>query len=291
MSGTIRLGTAGWVYEPWRGSFYPEGLPQKQELGFASKALGAIEINATFYSHQKAASFASWASQTPEGFVFSVKGHQLVTHLKKLKDVEVPLANFFASGVLALGGKLGPFCWQLPGNLTYAPDRIEAFLQLLPKTPEALLALARRSDERLKQPPFLELGAISRVRHAIEVRHASFARPEFVAQLRAHDVALVTADTAEWPFADQTAEFSYARLQGAPGKECYQAAELDARAAWLRAWADGRPVADAPCLTAPQSEPPPRDVFAFFVSTDKENAPGNARRVMARLGLRGPGEA
>ena len=142
MAGTIRLGTAGWVFEPWRQSFYPKGLPQKQELSYAAARLGNIEINATFYSHQKAASFANWASQTPENFVFTVKGHQLVTHLKKLKDVEIPLANFFASGVMALGSRLGAFCWQLPSNLGYDEARLEAFLSLLPKTPEALVALA-----------------------------------------------------------------------------------------------------------------------------------------------------
>jgi uncharacterized protein YecE (DUF72 family) len=289
MVGTIRLGTAGWVYAPWRDNFYPKGLKQKDELAYASARLGNIEINATFYSHQKAASFQNWAAATPDGFVFPVKGHQLVTHIRRLKDVAIPLANFFASGVLALGSKLGPFCWQLPGNSKYDPDRMEAFLGLLPHTPAALLALAGKA-EGLKTEPWLDTTGISKVRHAIEVRHESFATPRFIEQLRANNVALVVADTAEWPYIDQTADFAYARLQGAPGAERYTPDERDVRGRWLKAWAEGHPVAEGRYVTVPEASAPPRDVFAFFVSTDKDNAPHNARAVMAQLGLVGPGE-
>ena len=289
MTGTIRLGTAGWVYEPWRDNFYPKGLKQKDELGWSSARLGNIEINATFYSHQKAASFQNWAAATPETFVFSVKGHQLVTHIKRLKDVEIPLANFFASGVLALGSKLGPFCWQLPGNAKYDPDRVDTFLGLLPQTPEALAALASKS-EGLKNEPYLDITGVTKVRHAIEVRHESFATPKLIEQLRAHNVALVVADTAEWPYIDQTADFAYARLQGAPGAEGYSADERTIRGNWLKAWAEGKPVTDGRYVIAPEASPQPRDVHAFFVSTDKDNAPHNARAVMAQLGLNGPGE-
>lgn len=287
MAGTIRLGTAGWVFEPWRKSFYPDGLKQKDELAYSSARLGNIEINATFYSHQKSQSFQNWASQTPDGFVFTVKGHQLVTHIKRLKDVELPLANFFASGVMALGAKLGAFCWQLPGNSSYDEARMEAFLALLPPTPEALLTLAGKADG-LKNPPFVDATGIGKVRHAIEVRHKSFADERFIAQLRAHNVALVVADTADWPYLDQTADFSYARLQGAPGQESYSVAQRDIRAGWLKAWSEGKPVADGPYVTAAEATPPQRDVFAFFVSTDKEHAPDNARAVMATLGLKRP---
>jgi uncharacterized protein YecE (DUF72 family) len=277
------------VYEPWRDNFYPQGLKQKDELGWSSARLGNIEINATFYSHQKAASFQNWAAATPDDFVFSVKGHQLITHIRRLKDVEVPLANFFASGVLALGEKLGPFCWQLPGNARYDADRVQTFLGLLPHTPDALLALAGKS-EGLKTDPFLDATGVTRVRHAIEVRHESFAAPAFIEQLRAHNVALVVADTAEWPYLDLTADFAYARLQGAPGADSYTPDERTVRGGWLKAWAEGRPVADGRYLTAPEVSPPPRDVHAFFVSTDKDNAPHNARAVMTQLGLVGPGE-
>lgn len=287
MAGTIRLGTAGWVFEPWRKGYYPEGLKQKDELAYSSARLGNIEINATFYSHQKASSFENWAAQTPHGFVFTVKGHQLVTHIKRLKDVELPLANFFASGVMALGEKLGPFCWQLPGNAKYDPERMGTFLSLLPQTPEALVELAQKTDYG-KNPPYLDASGISRVCHAIEVRHESFADERFIAQLRAHNVAMVVADTADWPYTDQTADFSYARLQGAPGKESYSVEERAVRAGWLRDWSEGRP-GDGPRVAA-AAEGAPRDVFAFFVSTDKEHAPDNARAVMAELGLKGPGE-
>lgn len=289
MAGTIRLGTAGWVFEPWRKSFYPEGLKQKDELSYSSARLGNIEINATFYSHQKATSFENWASQTPDDFVFTVKGHQLVTHIKRLKDVELPLANFFASGVMALGKKLGPFCWQLPGNSKYDAERMKTFLGLLPQTPEALVALATKSDYG-KNPPYLDASGITKVRHAIEVRHESFADPRFIAQLRAHNVALVVADTVEWPYTDQTADFAYARLQGAPGAESYTPDQRTERAGWLKSWSEGKSASGAPLVAEAADTGAGRDVFAFFVSTDKEHAPDNARAVMATLGLKGPGE-
>jgi uncharacterized protein YecE (DUF72 family) len=284
----IRLGIAGWVFDEWRGEFYPEGLKQKEELAYASRHLGAIEINSTFYSHQKEQSFRNWAAETPEDFVFSVKGHQLITHIKRLKDVELPLANFFASGVLALGKRLGPFCWQLPPNLKYDTGRMETFLKLLPKDVDALLALAG-NNVGLKNAAFLDASGITQVRHAIEVRHESFAVPEFIELMRAHNVALVTADTAEWPTTDVTADFAYCRLQGAPGKDRYEPAEIDTRAKWLDAWSKGE-VADAPTVI-PAAKGKPKDVFAFFVSTDKKHAPRNAMKVMEKLGIAPPVDA
>lgn len=284
MVGTIRTGMAGWVFEDWRGgAFYPKGLKQKDELAWASRAVTAIEINSTFYSNQKAASFANWAAQTPPGFRFTVKGHQLVTHLKKLKDVEVPLANFFASGVLALGERLGPICWQLPGNLTYNPERLETFLKLLPMTGKAAIALGKKHDERIPEP-FLKADGIGDIRHAIEVRHASFAEPQFIDMLRAHNVALVTADSADWPTLDQTADFSYLRLQGAPGKDRYAPADLDAWAKRLKGWAEGKAGKDSPLIAKP-APAAARDVFCFFVSTDKPNAPRNALAIAEKLGI------
>jgi uncharacterized protein YecE (DUF72 family) len=282
----VRLGIAGWVFDEWRGEFYPAGLKQKEELAYASRHLGAIEINSTFYSHQKAQSFLNWAAETPDDFMFTVKGHQLITHIKRLKDVELPLANFFASGVLALGKRLGAFCWQLPPNLKYDKARLETFLALLPKDRDALLALAGK-HQGLKNEPYLDASEIDRVRHAIEVRHESFANPQFIELMRAHNVALVTADTAEWPTTDVTADFVYCRLQGAPGKEQYEPAEIDSRAGWLEAWSKGEIAADAPIVT-PAAKAGPRDVFAFFVSTDKKHAPRNAMMVMQKLGLAAP---
>lgn len=288
LAGTIRLGIAGWNFPDWRGEFYPKGLPQKQELHYASRALGSVEINSTFYSHQKPESFAAWAAATPENFRFSVKGHQFVTHIKRLKDAATPLANFFGSGLLALGRKLGPFVWQLPPNLAFDADRLDAFLALLPQTPEALLALAARADEKLKRPPFLDAEGITTVRHALEVRHDSYANPAAVALLRRYNVALVTADTAEWPSRDITADFAYLRLQGAPGADHYDEADLDRWAVRLHALAAGEPPTDGPLVDATPIERRPRDVFAYFVSTDKVHAPRNARAVMQRLGLEPP---
>lgn len=279
--GIVRTGTAGWVFAPWRGAFYPAGLPQKQELAYASAQLGAIEINATFRALQKPQSFRNWAGQTPEGFVFSIKGPQLVTHIKRLRDVETPLANFFASGPLALGSRLGPFVWQLPPNLAYDPDRIEAFLALLPKTPAEAGALAGRHEPWMQEAATGTDG-IAAIRHAIEVRHQSFATPDFVARLRRHNVALVAADTAEWPTLDVTADFVYCRLQGAPGRDGYEPDDLARWATRLAAWAEGRPPGDGSFI-ADQPEARPRDVFAFFVSTDKLHAPANAMAVAGML--------
>ena len=288
-TGTIRIGIAGWTFEPWRGEFYPKGLPQKQELAFASAALRTIEINSTFYGTQKPASFISWAEQAPPSFVFTVKGPQLVTHILKLRKAETPLANFFASGPLALGARLGPFVWQLPPNLSFDAERIETFLALLPKDPDDAARLARSHDERLKAPAFATADGVSTIRHAMEVRHLSYADPAFLALLRKYNVALVTADTTAWPTQDLTADFAYARLQGPPeaDRESYAEAELDGWAARLAAWSDGKPAPLGPLVAAAES-PKPRDVFAYFVSTDKVHAPKNAQAIMQRLKLAPP---
>ncbi len=283
MAGRIRTGIAGWVFPGWRkGVFYPEGLAQKEELSYASRALTTIEINSTFYSHQKAESFETWAAQTPDDFVFPVKGHQAITHIKRLKEVETPLANFLASGPLALGKRLGPFVWQLPPNMKFDPGRIETFLELLPHDADSLVSLASKHDERTKAP-FLDATDIDVVRHAIEVRHESFAEMAFVEMMRAHNVAIVIADTAGWPTMDATADFVYCRLQGAPGKDRYEAADLDRLAARCRTWSQGLPMTDGPFIAAPETSPKPREVFAHFVSTDKEHAPANAMALAGRL--------
>jgi len=256
MAGKIRAGMAGWIFEDWRkGKFYPEGLKQKEELHFASRHVTAIEINATFYRNQKRESFEAWAAETPEDFVFTVKGNQAVTHIKRLKDVEQPVELFFNS-VTALGKRLGAVCWQLPPNFKYDLARIEKFFGLLPKT----------------------------VRQAIEVRSKSFATAEFVELLRAHNVALVTADTTDWPWLDQTADFTYCRLQGPPGGDHYTPHELNAWADRFKALSSGKTITGE--LIAPMAgAQPQRDVFAFFVSMDKGNAPGNAMTIQQRLGI------
>jgi uncharacterized protein YecE (DUF72 family) len=286
-TGAIRIGIAGWNFADWRGPFYPKGLPQKQELAFASRALGAIEINSTFYGHQKAESFAAWAAETPAGFRFSVKGHQGITHIKRLKDVREPLCFFFGSGVLNLRERLGPFVWQLPPNFAFNAERLEAFFALLPQTPAALREMAgeARSDTRTL---VADVEGIATVRHAIEVRHKSFGDPAFVALLEKYNIALVTADTAEWPYMDVTADFAYLRLQGAPGSDHYAEADLDRWAARLKALAEGAALPEGTFIGEPAGDGRPRDVFAYFVSTDKVHAPANATAVMRRLGIEPP---
>ena len=287
--GEVRIGIAGWVFEPWRGEFYPQGLKQKEELAFASSALRTIEINATFYSTQKPSSFRNWAAQTPDDFVFTLKGPKFITHQIKLKDAGAALADFFASGPLALGAKLGPVCWQLPPNLRFDPERFESFFSLLPQTAVAAAELARGHSPRIKEP-HLDAAGVAKVRHAVEVRDVSFADPAFLALLRRHNIALITADTVDWPYADTTADFAYARLQGPPvdaEEPAYSQTDLDALAARIRAWQAGQsPV--APQVAPEAATRPVGDVFAFFVHTDKVHAPRNAQALMARLGVAAP---
>lgn len=288
----IRIGVSGWTYPPWRGNFYPEKLRQADELAFASRQFPAIEINGTFYGLQVPKSFLDWQAATPDGFVFAIKGSRFITHIRRLKDVETPLANFFASGVLALGDKLGPILWQFPPNFSYEPDRFEAFLSLLPHDGGAAARLAARHDSRLRADPWLDARGVGPVRHAIEIRNESFRDPRFVAQLRRHNVALVTADTVAWPLLmDLTADFVYCRLHGS--RELYNSgytpAELDRWAARLDAWAGGRPMRDGNFVTAPLDDGRRRDVFLFFDNTDKLKAPDDARALMQRLHVEAKG--
>lgn len=275
MLGHVRTGTAGWVFAPWRGTFYPEGLPQKNELAYASSRLGTIEINATFRATQKPDSFAKWAGQAREGFVFSIKGPQLITHIKRLKNCTQEIANFFASGPLALGPKLGPFVWQLPPHLSYNRDVLTGFLELLPRTPEQYVALASTADGRLKTPPYLSTEGVGSIRHAIEMRNASFDVPEVNQLLGQFNVARVIADTAENPSRDLTADFAYCRLQGPPrgDGEGYHIGDLAEWAMTAQHWADSG-----------------KDVFAYFVHEDKLHAPANAIALRKALKITLPGD-
>jgi uncharacterized protein YecE (DUF72 family) len=272
-----RIGISGWTYPPWRRVFYPDGLPHRRELEFASRQVGSIVINGTFYALQRPESFRAWVEQTPDQFVFSVKGGRFITHLKKLRDVDTALANFFACGVLALGPKLGPLLWQLPPNFGYDAERVEAFLSLLPHTTAVAAELAAQHDDRVDDRAWVTTDADRPVRHAIEVRHASYETPSFLALLRAHGVAAVTADTAgKWPMIEeQTADFSYVRLHGA--EELYSSGYsdegLDTWAAKVRAWGQDR------------------DVFVYFDNDVKVHAPFDAMGLMRRLGLDPEGDA
>jgi uncharacterized protein YecE (DUF72 family) len=290
MTSTVRIGISGWRYAPWRGVFYPTGLPQRRELEHASRHLGTIEINGSFYALQRPESYQAWRAEVPEGFVFSVKGGRFVTHMKKLADVEVPLANFFASGVLALGPALGPVLWQLPPTLGYDPDRLARFFDLLPRTTAAAAELAGRHDERLDDRAFTTTEADRPLRHVLEVRHASFETPEFPALLREHGIGLVVADTAgRWPYLeDVTADLVYVRLHG--DSELYVSGYDDpALARWaarVRAWAAGGEPEDARRLGPPAAPAPGgRDVYVYFDNDVKVRAPVDAMALAARLGV------
>ncbi|MFS0700333.1 DUF72 domain-containing protein [Cellulomonas sp. 179-A 4D5 NHS] len=291
-SGQVRIGISGWRYAPWRGEFYPRGLPQRRELEWASRHLGSIEINGSFYSLQRPDSYRAWCADTPDGFVFSVKGPRFVTHLKKLAGVETAVANFFASGVLALGDRTGPVLWQLPPNLGFDADRLARFFDLLPRSTAAAAVLAAGHDDKIPEGRALTTVEEDRpLRHVLEVRHATYLDPAFPELLRAHDVGLVVADTAgTWPhLEDVTSDVVYVRLHG--DSELYVSgyddAALDAWAAKVRAWSTGTPPPDGPRLTPPAPDRP-RDVFVYFDNDVKVRAPFDAMALARRLGVAPP---
>lgn len=270
MSG-VYVGISGWRYPAWRGSFYPAGLPQRRELEHASRRMSSIEINGSFYSLQRPTNYQQWAAQTPDDFVFSVKGGRFITHFKKLAGVDTALANFFASGPLALGAKLGPILWQLPPTLPFHRDRLEAFFGLLPRTTSQAAAIASRHDERMAGRAWTVTDAERPVRHALEVRHPSYHDPAFLALLRESGIAVVIADTAgKWPlFEAVTTDFGYVRLHG--DEELYVSGysdvALDAWAQKIKTWA-----AES------------RDVFVYFDNDVKVRAPFDAMALARRLG-------
>jgi uncharacterized protein YecE (DUF72 family) len=287
--GSVRVGISGWRYAPWRGVFYPKGLPQRSELEYASSVLSTVEINGSFYSLQRPTSYQQWRAETPEDFVFSVKGGRFITHMKKLAGVETAVANFFASGVLALGDKLGPILWQLPPNLGYDPDRLAAFFTLLPRTTMQAAQLAEGHDERLTDRSWTVTDADRPIRHALEVRHSTYEKAEFVELLRAHDIGLVVADTAgKWPFIeDVTSDLIYVRLHGSEELYVsgYDDASLDRWAEKIRHWVAGQDAPGARTLGAPATpRPEGRDVFVYFDNDVKVRAPFDAMSLAAKLG-------
>ncbi|XVS66288.1 DUF72 domain-containing protein [Actinosynnema sp. CA-299493] len=270
MAGEVRIGTSGWVYPTWRGAFYPKGLVQRRELEHISRLMSSVELNGSFYSLQRPSSYQAWARQTPEDFLFAIKGGRFITHLKQLRDVEVPLANFFASGMLALGPKLGPVLWQLPPTTAYDPDRLTTFFDLLPRTTTAAAELAERHDERLSPDrAWTTTDADRPLRHALEVRHPTFQVPEFHDLLRAHGIALVVSHSAgRFPYLeDVTADFAYVRLHGnqALYVGSYTDDELDEWSAKIREWATGH------------------DVHVYFDNDTDAAAPHDAVRLTERL--------
>ncbi len=277
-----RIGISGWRYAPWRGVFYPPGLPQRRELEFAAGQFDTIELNGSFYSLQSPKSFRRWREETPPEFVFSVKGPRYVTHMLRLRHSRVALANFFASGVLALEHKLGPVLWQLPERHVFDSASLEEFLAMLPHTTAEAVALAAEHDEKVDGRAFLEPGAHRQLRHALEVRSESFADERCYEILRRHRVALVVADTAHrWPmFTEVTADFVYVRLHGAEELYAsgYSEERLDHWAAQIREWGSG----------ASRPDGLGRDVYVYFDNDTKVRAPFDALALRAKLDA--PGE-
>lgn len=285
----IHIGLSGWRYASWRGKFYPRGMPQREELAFVSGSFSTLELNGSFYSLQRPASYQNWRAQTPKDFVFSVKGSRYITHMLRLDHMEAALANFFASGVLALGPKLGPILWQLPPRLAYDAARIDHFLSLLPHDGRSAVALAQRHDDRVSGRAFLQAPRGLRIRHALEVRHPSFEDAGFISALRRHGVAEVVADTAKrWPLVeDITADFVYVRLHG--DEELYASGysphALDNWAARIDAWHHGRQLKGAKLASDQAARRGMRDVFCYFDNDAKVHAPFDASALAQRLGV------
>jgi uncharacterized protein YecE (DUF72 family) len=261
---TIRIGIGGWTFEPWRGTFYPEGLAQKRELEYASAKLTSIEINGTFYGSQKPESFAKWREETPDDFVFAVKGPRFATHRKKLSEAAPSIDRFFASGVTELGEKLGPIDWQFAATKRFEPDDFGAFLELLPKEADGL-----------------------RLRHAVEARDASFQTPEFVALAHRFGVAIVVDGDSPYPqIADLTAPFVYARIMGTLEAEPlgYSPKALDGWAERARLWAQGGAPEGLERFGDEPTKKTPRDVFLYVIGGFKERNPAAAMALRERVG-------
>jgi uncharacterized protein YecE (DUF72 family) len=287
IASNIRIGISGWRYPGWRGTFYPKGLNQKSELYFASRQVNSIEINGSFYSLQTPKLYKRWHDSVPDDFVFSIKGSRFITHIRRLKDVEIPLANFFASGVLSLNEKLGPFLWQLPPSFKYDRERLEHFFKLLPRTTDEASYLARKHDGRLKSRAKIKNMCEQKLRHSLEVRNSTFETEEFIELLRAHNIAGVVADTAgKWPyFEDLTSDFCYLRLHGeaeiyASG---YDDESLQTWAKKIECWSNGREVRSRKVISSSKPSRIRRDVYCYFDNDIKVRAPFDAIRLLEKL--------
>lgn len=284
----LHIGISGWTYAGWRGVFYPKKLAHRLELQFASRAFNSIEINGSFYSLQRPSSYQRWYAETPPGFIFSVKGARFITHMKKLRNVEAPLANFFASGVLCLREKLGPILWQFPPNFGWNRERFAQFFEMLPRDTHAAAKLARHHDDKVKGRAWTKTDATRPIRHCVEIRHPTFMVPEFFALLRRQKIAFVVADTAgKWPYAeDITADFVYCRLHGAEQLYVsgYSDKELDWWANRIQHWRKGTQPKDATLVSPRKTAAGKRDVYVYFDNDAKVHAPFNAETLANKLG-------
>lgn len=282
--GRIRIGVSGWNYDSWRGSFYPDDLPRREELRYAGERFDTLEVNATFYRLARPQQCERWRDAVPAATVLAVKGSRFITHNKKLADADSALANFLASGILALDTKLGPILWQLPEQLHFDAERVEGFLASLPHDTEAAAELARAHADRVEEAVY-GTGTNHRLRHVLEVRHASYLCEELVTIARRHGVALAFSHAQEWPYTEEvTAGFVYVRLHG-PGElyaSSYSEDELRAWAARLRRWRAADQPTDARTIT--DHTPPDRqerDVYVYFDNDAGGHAPRNAARLRA----------
>jgi hypothetical protein len=279
--GIVRVGVSGWVHQPWRSLFYPKRLRHVQELAFAASHFRAIEVNATFYGPQRPETFDAWAEQVPPGFLFVPKAPREITHTDRLRAPEALVARFFASGVLNLGASLGPVLWQLPPDLRFRAERLEALLGALPRDGDGARDLVTRhlgGPAAARLPP----GPVRRpIRHVIEAPHPSFRCPAVIEVLRRHNVVLAVIDTdTDAPAGDVTADFVYCRLRGAA--EGYGNGALETWAERCRAWASGGEPSDTSRI-APKARRRKRDVFVVLDTVDKLRAPANAQELIRRL--------
>ncbi|MDI7776153.1 DUF72 domain-containing protein [Asticcacaulis sp. EMRT-3] len=257
----IHIGIGGWIYEPWRGTFYPADLPQKRELEYAASQLTGIEINGTYYGAQKPDVFRKWRDETPDGFVFALKGIRYATNRRNLAESQDSVERFLNSGLIELKDRLGPINWQFMATKKFEPEDFENFLKLLPASIEGVA-----------------------LRHAVEVRHESFQDPAFIALAKRYKVAVITAADCEFPqIADQTADFAYLRLQGTgeDHKAGYSDSALDTWARRLTSLAAGEIPGELACITS-ERKVAPRDVFAFVISGHKVANPAAAQSLIEK---------
>lgn len=278
----IHIGLSGWSYRDWVGRFYPEDLPADQWLSFVADHFDTVEVNRSFYSLLDPSTYRSWYESVPDRFVFAVKGSRYITHMKKLRDVEIPMANFFASGVLELADKLGPVLWQLPGRWRFQAERVRTFVTLLPPTTGDAAGLAARHDDRVREPA-TESHLDRPLHHVLEVRDPSFFVPELLEILEEGNVGFATSHSSAWPYTeDVIGELAYLRLHG-PGALYSSPYSEEGLARWahlVTAWAAGADPTDGPRIS---SRLPPRedgrDVFVYFDNDSGAHAPPDALRL------------
>lgn len=285
--GSVKIGISGWRYKGWRGVFYPKTLPQRRELEFASRQFDTIELNGTFYSLQRPQSFLRWHEETPDDFIFSVKGSRFITHMRRLREIERPLAKFFAQGILNLGRKLGPILWQFPPNFAFDAERFTSFFSLLPTTHAEAATLVQRYGESPNSEAPSPVSGSAPMRHAIEIRNESFVTERFIKLLKSYRIALVVADTVEWPLLmDVTTDFVYCRLHGSEQlyTSGYEDPALQIWAERATTWARGGEVSDARrVMPAPKRQASGRKVYVYFDNDAKVRAPFDAHSLRERV--------